>query len=443
MSISEKVVQAEQSVNDAKDGLVELTKSYEESQDDAMLVAIEEQSEAVEKATQQLETYRKAESALAAKAASFDAPTVVKSSRGERDPVDYVIASALCAFESHVTKRPFEQVMEARYGGDDTLKAVAPAMVKSVTNPAMSNVPTWAQELTRESYTGFMDLLYPEAILPRVPMTRYEFNGFTAINIAGRAETPKIAGAWRKEGDPIVVRRAATMTQQLTPKSMGVISTFTQECLERSTPSIEALIRQWMVTDTSEALDLQFISDIAPDTVQPGGLQHYADSNTLASTGDTAAEITADVKAMLAMMTDKNLGRRPVFIMHPSNLIALNMSLTAVGTPAFPETSNNTLFGIPIVTSTNVPKEIVFLMDAAEFASAMSGPRFLGTDVASIHEESDDVLPLSAGEGDQQVVASPVRSLYQTNSLGLRLTLECDWAPLRDGAVVTLTGVAW
>ena len=164
------------------------------------------------------------------------------------------------------------------------------------------------------------------------------------------------------------------------------------------------------------------------------------EANTLASTGDTAAEITADVKAMLAMMTDKNLGRRPVFIMHPSNLIALNMSLTAVGTPAFPETSNNTLFGIPIVTSTNVPKEVVFLMDAAEFASAMSGPRFLGTDVASIHEESDAPLPLHDEAG---VAAAPVRSLYQTNSLGLRLTLECDWAPLRDGAVVTLTGVAW
>jgi len=440
MSISDKVVAAEQSVNEAKDSLVELTKSYDETQDEATLVAIEEQSSVVEKATQQLETYRKAESALASKAASFDAPAVVKHSRGERSPVDYVIASALCAFESHVTKRPFDSIMESRYGSDDTLKAVAPMLTKGVTNPAMSNVPTWAQELCRESYTGFMDLLYPAAILPRVPMMRYEFNGFTAINIAGRAESPKIAGAWRKEGDPIVVRRAATTTQQLTPKSMGVITPFTQECLERSTPSIEALIRQWIVTDTSEAMDLQFISDVAPDAVQPGGLQHYAGSNTLASSGSTAAEITSDMKAMLGLMTDKNLGANPVYIMHPTNQIALNMSMTAVGTPAFPETANGTLYGIPIVTSTNVPKDIVFLMDAAQFASAMSGPRFLGTDVASIHEEDTAPAPLHAADG---TAAAPVRSLYQTNSLALRLTLECDWAALRDGAVVTLTSVDW
>jgi hypothetical protein len=79
MSISDKVVAAEQAAVEAKDKLVELTKSFDESADDAGLVAIEEQSEAVEKATQQLETYRKAESALASKAASFDAPSVVKS----------------------------------------------------------------------------------------------------------------------------------------------------------------------------------------------------------------------------------------------------------------------------------------------------------------------------------------------------------------------------
>lgn len=440
MSISEKVVAAEQSLNEAKDSLLELTKSYDETQDEATLIAIEEQLSSVDKRQNEFDVLSDAEKRLSTKAASFDAPAVVKHSRGERSPVDYVIASALCAFESHVTKRPFESIMESRYGSDDTLKAVAPMLTKGVTNPAMSNVPGWAQELCRQSYTGFMDLLYPAAILPRVPMMRYEFNGFTAINIAGRAESPKIAGAWRKEGDPIVVRRAATMTKQLTPKSMGVISTFTQECLERSTPSIEAEIRKWMVQDTSEALDLQFISNVAPDAVQPGGLQHYAGSNTLASSGATAAEISSDMKAMLALMTDKDLGANPVYIMHPTNQIALNMAMTAVGTPAFPETANGTLYGIPIVTSTNVPKDIVFLMDAAQFASAMSGPRFLGTEVASIHEEDTAPAPLVASDGSP---ATPARSLFQTNSLGLRLTLECDWAALRDGAVVTLTGVAW
>ena len=49
-------------------------------------------------------------------------------------------------------------------------------------------------------------------------------------------------------------------------------------------------------------------------------------------------------------------------------------------------------------------------------------------------------LPIVDGAG---TAAAPVRSLYQTNSLGLRMTLETDWSMTRDGAVVTLTGVSW
>lgn len=439
MSISDKVVAAETAAVEAKDKLVELTKAYDESADEAGLVAIEEQSEAVEKATQEVATYRKAESALASKAASFDAPSVVKSVKS-REPIDYVLASAVCAFESFATRKSFDQVMEERYGQDDHLKAVAGNVVKGATAPAMTNVTGWAEELTRESYAAFLDLLQPESVIPRVPMNRFEFMGYSAINIPGRADAPNLAGAFRAEGDPIPVKQAATIKTQLTPKSMGVISTFTAELLRRSTPSIEALIRKWIVEDTAVALDNQFLGNDAATPLAPAGLQNLAGSNTLASTGSTHDAITADIKAMVQSMTAANLGRRPVWIMHPSNLIALNMTLTAVGTPAFPETASNSLYGMPVVTSTTVPLDVVYLVDASEMAIAFSGPQFLGTDVASVHMEDTAPLPIVDGAG---TAAAPVRSLYQTNSLGLRMTLETDWSMTRDGAVVTLTGVSW
>ena len=376
---------------------------------------------------------------MAQKAASFEAPSIVKSVK-DREPVDYIIASALCAFEAHATKKSFEAVMEARYGGDDTLKTVAPHVVKAVTNPAMTNVEGWAEELMRESTQGFMDLLRGESVIPQVPVTRFDFQGFNAINIPGRADTPNIAGAFRAEGAPIPVKRAALIKQTLTPKSMGVISTFTAECLRRSTPSIEALIRQWIVQDTSLELDNHFLGDADPDDIQPGGLQHYADTNTAESSGAAHDEIVADLKGMIQAMTTANLGRRPVWIMHSANLIALSMVNNAVGTPAFPETQNNTLYGIPVVTSTNVPLDVVYLVDAAEIMMAFSGPQFLGTDVATIHEEDTAPLPIVGTDGTP---AAPSRSLYQTNSLGLRMTLETDWTVMRPGAVATLTKVAW
>jgi hypothetical protein len=118
----------------------------------------------------------------------------------------------------------------------------------------------------------------------------------------------------------------------------------------------------------------------------------------------------------------------------------VKLSVTAAGTPAFPEAANGTLMGAPVVTSTNVPAAMVFLVDAAEIAFAGGAPRFLGTDVATIHEEDTTPLPIIGGTG---TAAQPVRSLFQTNSSALRATWEIDWAVMRAGAVQTISAAAW
>ena len=38
---------------------------------------------------------------------------------------------------------------------------------------------------------------------------------------------------------------------------------------------------------------------------------------------------------------------------------------------------------------------------------------------------------------------TPVRSFYQTNTLGLRMMIELDWKVFRSGAVQQLTSVSW
>jgi hypothetical protein len=100
--------------------------------------------------------------------------------------------------------------------------------------------------------------------------------------------------------------------------------------------------------------------------------------------------------------------------------------------------SSGSLIGVPVVTSTNVPADVVYLVDAAEVYFAGSAPRFVGTDVATLHME--DTLPL---EIVGSVTANPVRSLYQTNTAAIRAMWELDWTVNRTGAVQTITAVAW
>lgn len=144
------------------------------------------------------------------------------------------------------------------------------------------------------------------------------------------------------------------------------------------------------------------------------------------------------MRGRLSQMATLNMGRRLVWVMHPSRFMGVQMALTATGAYQFPEAQNGQLMGVQVVTSTNVPNDVVYLLDAAEIGFAGGAPRFLGTEIASIHEEYDTPLPLNGS-----VAATPVRSLYQTNSQALRCIWQLDWTVMRVGAAQTITAVAW
>ena len=204
MSISDKVVAAEQAEIESKDRLVALIKSYDENPDEATFAAIEEQSAVTDKHTKEVAVFRDAEEKLAVKAVS--APAVVKSTRGQlSDPADLIFANAAATLEAHITKQPFSHVLEKRFGDDERVKAVSPFVTKAAVDPAMTNVDGWAAELTREGYGAFMELLQPESIVPQLPLTTFDFGSNASIKIPGRAATPSMAGAFVGEGDAIPV----------------------------------------------------------------------------------------------------------------------------------------------------------------------------------------------------------------------------------------------
>ena len=107
-----------------------------------------------------------------------------------------------------------------------------------------------------------------------------------------------------------------------------------------------------------------------------------------------------------------------------------------------------TTFGIlaPNATATTIvapylAADTVAAVDAAAFASALGVPDFQTNEDAAIHEETVPA-PISA-TGSPNVVAAPVRSLFQTASIGIRTLLDCDWTLRRADAVAVVTGATW
>jgi hypothetical protein len=86
---------------------------------------------------------------------------------------------------------------------------------------------------------------------------------------------------------------------------------------------------------------------------------------------------------------------------------------------------------------------MVILLDAADFASLTGDDaRFELSDQATLHME--DTTPLAIGTpGAPPTVASPARSLFQTDSIGLRMIMPMNWIMRRSGIVAWLTGVTW
>jgi hypothetical protein len=170
--------------------------------------------------------------------------------------------------------------------------------------------------------------------------------------------------------------------------------------------------------------------------ISPEGAQDGLDPlDTAVSGGVTVDKITADLRGRLQRMASLNLGRRPVWVMNPARAWGLQLATNAVGTVAFPEMASGTLIGAPVITSTTVPSDVVFLFDAAELYVAGGAPRFVGTDVATLHMENTTPGPING--------STPVRSLYQTNTAAIRAMWELDWAFNREGCTQTITGVAW
>jgi HK97 family phage major capsid protein len=450
MKLTDQIVAKQASINAKKDALVVAIKAMEDNPtDEAAITQVDVLSTEIESETKSLESFQRAEQAFARQSNAKSGHVQTEGSKGEhKDPMNLLVRSALCTFEAYVNRVPLEQVMQVRYGTArdfEQTKAVADFLVmKAAQNPAITSVAGWAQELTQQAYGAFMDLLTPESVVANLPMNSFSFDGFNSIWIPTRANRTKtLAGAFRAEGAPIRVGAANLGNTILTPKSMGVIGTFTAEMFRRSTPNIETLIRQWMIEDTSIALDGVFLGAGAASATQPAGIANALGGNTAASSGNTQADITADARGMLQRMANAQVGRRPVWIMDPQRLIGLQTALTPTGTLAYPSAQNKVFMGYPVVTSLNVPDAEVFLVDAAEINFAGGVPVFMGTDVATIHEEDTTPLPLVTGAQGSGVVASPARSLFQTNSAALRCVWELDWDVVRAGSVQQLTGVAW
>ncbi len=138
--------------------------------------------------------------------------------------------------------------------------------------------------------------------------------------------------------------------------------------------------------------------------------------------------------------------RNMVFLMNPNQALSISFIQPAVPGGLFPfaaEINAGRINGHPVIQSGTVPDKTVICMDAADFVSITGDtPRFEVSDQATLHME--DTTPLQIGTaGTPATVAAPARSMFQTDSLALRLILPMNWIMRRSGVVSFISSVTW
>lgn len=477
MSLGQRIQETQQRINMLRDKLTDHLADVDDSNvSDSQLQVTQDLNEQIQREQKQLAALSEAEKNMMGSTALVkigDETVRTKNGGGSgasyiytKQPMkipntrearlDIVVRAGVVSALAHVRKVSIEVSRDniareyARYG-DDSTKAFCDYISKAPTAPAMTTVAGWAEELVQQIHADYMELLYPKSVLPRLSPRglSLSFGRAGRISIPTRSRTPSISGSFVGEGMPIPVRQAAFSAQILTPKKMAVITSWTREMDEASIPAIEGLLRSAIQEDTATTIDSCLLDTNNADAVRPAGLLSIAplpNGSGAITVPPTAGggfnALVGDLKGLAGALLAATQGniRDMVFLMNPMQTLAASLTaMPGVSTFPFAEIGAGRLLGYGVIDSGTVPAGTIVALDAADFVIVGGeAPRFEVSDQATLHYEDTDPEHINDG-----TPAVPVRSLWQTDSLALRLVLPLNWCMRRPGMVASISAVTW
>lgn len=310
---------------------------------------------------------------------------------------------------------------------DAALRRLYPDIrTKAATNPGMTTVPGWAQELTGTGNSGLLPVLAPASgyaqLVPRG----------VRVNLSGRGTTKlpqRTAGVlpvkFIGEGQPIPVGAAGLANVTLATHKIGIISYFSEELSHRSVPAIESVIWQTLSEDAGKYLDSILLGSTAESVTQPGGLFAGVTPSTGAAGGGQAA-VAKDVGMLVDAIAP---AVDPALVANASTAARLSVWAPALA--------------LPVIVSEAMADNALGAIDSAAFASGEGDAFGIATGVdAVLHSEDTTPLPIGT-PGSPATVAAPSVSLFQSDLIAIRLVAQATWQMRATNKVALVTAISW
>jgi HK97 family phage major capsid protein/HK97 family phage prohead protease len=349
---------------------------------------------------------------------------------------DLIVRAAAVRGIAHFGGKSIDDVLQERYGGHEATGIIT----KADQTIGTTTVSGWASELVQTAYADFLNALTPFSIYPAIRErgVRLSFDGNGTVSIPSRT-AGGAGGGFVAEGAPIRVGRVTVAATTMTAKKLGVIVPFSRELAKRSTPAIESVVRQAILEDTGVILDSALLDATASSTARPAGLLNGVSAAASGETGGDAAAVLADFKALTAPFYAANAADNIVVLMNPAQGLALSLMPGPDGTFGWFERLSRRF---TIIESTSVTAGRLIALRGTDFATALGdAPEFDVSEQATVHME--DTTPLEIVSGTGPTTADPVRSFYQTATIGVRMLMDVSWKMRRAGMVQWIDTTTW
>jgi hypothetical protein len=188
-------------------------------------------------------------------------------------------------------------------------------------------------------------------------------------------------------------------------------------------------------------LDAAIIDATAASSSRPAGLLNGVSAAASGYGGGDYQAVVADLKALLAPFYSANASDGITVLMNPAQGLALAM-MPGPGPAGEFGWAQPLTDRLNIIESTTVPANRLIALRNSDFATAMGDqPEFDVSEQATVHME--DTTPLEIVSNASGTMADPVRSFFQTATIGVRMLMDISWKMRRSGMVQWIDTTTW
>lgn len=306
-------------------------------------------------------------------------------------------------------------------------------ILRGATDPAATTTVGWADTYAPTGIGGDLVIsLAPTSASAAIRQRgmQVRLDGKSAI-VLPNLVADATGASWVVQGAPIPVRDYAIAAgPTLLPTKLASISVFSREIFEHSTPLIELVVRNTLAGSIGAATDAAMLDDAAADTSRPAGLRNGIAALTASAATPASEALAEDVADLVAAVAGVAANSPIMLVASPKQAARLRLWMRSVLPPYEVLASSGLADGVVVAIASN-----------AVVSASNPLPRF---DVAREPLLHMDTEPTAIGTaGTPPTVAAPTRSLFQTDTIALRLIMEVSWGLLDANGVAWMESTTW